>query len=405
MSFGGFRAVGAALSVAGAGWLAACGGEGAGLPGVERRDSAGVEIVVSPAEDRPLAWSFDAEFSLGGEETDEESFYRVSPRTVGTDTSGRIYVLDSDAYRVVSFDGQGEALWMAGRQGQGPGELAFPFGLAVTPSGEAIVTDFEKRALPRFGDGQELEPLALPFPPGNLSVDWGDGALVAQRAEFTPEGTRRTLYRVGAGGDTVALARFQGGAGRPVSFESCGISITAMGPIFEPSHPWDASSAGVAYAPSAEYEVRWVVDGALSRVLRRGLPPRLADRDDALASQGEGMRIGVGGGQTRLCDPEEAVDQRGFAPELPWIAGMIVAPDGALWIRRFEAAEGEDGPIDLFDPTGAYLGTLPANAPMPIAFLPDGRVLVEEVDELTEIERIVVGRLAIGEAAGAGGGG
>jgi hypothetical protein len=385
--------------------LAACGGERPGPAAVERWDSAGVEIVVSPAEDRVLTWTFETEFSLGGEETDEESFYRVGPRTVGTDALGRIHVLDPDAYRVVSFDGQGRFLAMAGSQGDGPGELAFPFGLAVTPTGELIVADFDKQSLPRFRDGVEIESLAMPFPPGNLSLDWGDGALVGQRAEFTPEGTRRTLYRIGSDGDTTALARFQGAEGRPVTFESCGISITAMGPIFEPMNPWDASEAGVAYAPSAEYEVRFAVAGEVARVLRRALPPRPADRAAALASQGEGMRIGVGGGQSRLCAAAEAVDQRGFAPELPWIASMIVAPDGALWIRRFEPAEGEDGPIDLFDPTGAYVGTLPADAPMPIGFLPDGRVLVEALDEPTEIERIVVGRLAIGEAAGAGGGG
>lgn len=385
--------------------LGACGSDDASRVSVERLDSAGVEIVLNPAEDLPLAWSFDADFSLGGEETDEESFYRVGPRSVATDAAGRIHVLDADAYRVVSFDGRGGFLTMAGRRGEGPGELSFPFGLTVTPEGRVIVADFGKPSLPRFHDGQEIEPLALPFPPGNLTPDWGDGTLVVQRVDFRPEGTRRTLYRVDAEGDTAVLARFHGGEGRPVTFESCGISITAMGPIFEPTHPWDASVAGVAYAPSAGYEVRWVVGGELQRVVRRALPARPADREAALAHLGEGMRIGVGDGPPRVCAAEEAVDQRGFAPDVPWIESMIVAPDGTLWVRRFEVAEGESGPIDVFDPTGAYRGTLPAGAPMPIAFLPDGRVLVEELDEATEIERVVVGRLEIGEAAGAGGGG
>ena len=66
----------------------------------------------------------------------------------------------------------------------------------------------------------------------------------------------------------------------------------------------------------------------------------------------------------------------------------------------FEAAQGASGPIDLFDGSGAYLGTLPPEAPLPLAFLPDGRVLVKEVDEQTEVERVAVGSLVVSEAGG-----
>lgn len=385
------------------GWLVAagCGGSGDDELQVTRQDSAGVEIVASSGGDRTLAWSFQADFTLGGKDTDAESFYRVGSTLVGADTLGRIHVLDLDAFRIVTFDDRGRFLFSAGRAGEGPGELGRPGGMAVGPDGTVVVTDFGRPSLPRFREGEALEGLILPFAnPANTTLGWERDALVLERMEFAPEGTIQALYLLTSQGDSVPMARFQGGSARPVTFESCGISITAMGPIFEPTTPWAAGSAGVAYVPGAEYVVQLFRQGRLVRSVRRDLVPRTADEAAALASQGEGMRIGIGGGETRLCEAAEVVEQRGFAPVLPWVGQLALAPDGTLWIRRFEAAEGASGPIDLFDGSGAYLGTLPPEAPLPLAFLPDGRVLVKEVDEQTDIERVAVGSLAVSEAGG-----
>jgi hypothetical protein len=79
---------------------------------------------------------------------------------------------------------------------------------------------------------------------------------------------------------------------------------------------------------------------------------------------------------------------------------MRISPDGELWVQRFQLGPDATGPIDLFDPSGAYAGTLPSGTQLPLAFLPDGRVLLREVDEVTEVERIAVGRMEIRRADG-----
>ncbi len=45
--------------------------------------------------------------------------------------------------------------------------------------------------------------------------------------------------------------------------------------------------------------------------------------------------------------------------------------------------------VDVFDPTGAYLGTLPPGAPWPLAFTPQGNVVAKEKDDM-DVERVVV---------------
>lgn len=91
----------------------------------------------------------------------------------------------------------------------------------------------------------------------------------------------------------------------------------------------------------------------------------------------------------RVCDPAEVVEQRGFAPHLPTVGRLALAPDGTLWVQRYSVGEDDPGPIDLFDPDGRYLGTLSDDPPFPVGFLPDGRILFSEKDEW-DVERLAV---------------
>jgi hypothetical protein len=125
---------------------------------------------------------------------------------------------------------------------------------------------------------------------------------------------------------------------------------------------------------------------------RRAIPNETATHERAIAELGEGMRIGVGGGdQVRVCDSEEVVEKRGYAPVVPQIAGVAVAPDGTIWVQR-KGVGNEEAPIDIIDPSGAYTGTLPAGTPFPDAFLPNGNLLSVERDEL-DVEYVVAYRV------------
>ena len=70
------------------------------------------------------------------------------------------------------------------------------------------------------------------------------------------------------------------------------------------------------------------------------------------------------------------------------VSRLALGPDGTLWVERYDVGENPQ-PIDIFDPDGHYVGTLPDDSPFPVGFLPDGRILVSERDDL-DVERLVV---------------
>jgi hypothetical protein len=272
-----------------------------------------------------------------------------------------------------------------------------PAGLVVMPDGESLVMDFSKEGLVGFREGEPGGTRRLPFPffGGALGAQ-GEDVLVLQSG--SADAVQR-LVRVTVAGDTTVVLSRQGAAMKPIELtRGCRIALSGMPPLFDPQIHWTARDSLLAVAPDAAYRIE-IHDGQeVVRVIRRELPVRPADRAAAVAEVGEGMRIRTSAGD-QLCDADEVVEKRGFLSELPWIEALALAPDGTLWVERFQPGRDDRGPIDRFDATGAYLGTLPAGTPFPLAFLPDGRMLIREVDEATAVERIAVGRL---ETDGAG---
>lgn len=136
--------------------LWACGG-GDASPGAVREDSAGVEIVRHAGADRPLDWSFERVAVLGGEAEGPESFTSVYAFGIDVDSTGRLHVLDRDAFRIVVFDSALSVERTLGSEGEGPGELAGPLALDVRPGGEVAVFDYARGGLVRWGpDGASL---------------------------------------------------------------------------------------------------------------------------------------------------------------------------------------------------------------------------------------------------------
>lgn len=373
----------------------ACGGSAGGASdAVLREDSAGVEIVLSPASDRVLDWRLEEVLRLGGASDGPESFTRVAAHGLGTDAQGNLYVLDSDASGVMVFGPQGEHLRSMGSQGEGPGELQFPIGLSVTRTGVAAVFDIGKGALVRFGlDGSALEQ--IPFPgstdPGVRHFQKFDGGVIVTRSLRLEE--RRGLELLawrddGSSGDTITFAHMEYDSPEMVDFGCMGL---ALRPLFAPIIRWTASEDFVATATGADYRID-VFDraGTLLRSIRRDLPVGSATMDDAIAEAEPGMRMA---GATRCeVSATEVAEGRGYTESTPAIRDIMLAEDGTLWVERFEPgtpAAGRSGTIDVFDPSGAYLGSLPPHTRFPLLLLPDDRVALSDKDAL-DIERLVI---------------
>lgn len=369
---------------------AACGTSESSTAAATVADSAGVTIVRSDARDVIAPLESEAVVSLGGKDTPEESFYRVTPGLVETNDDGDIYVLDRDAYQVQIFDSTGTHLRSLGHQGSGPGELQFPVWLVVDGDEGVWVADLGKRALVRWGpDGELLEPGPLPE-----AYRGGGVGLVASGFVVELGGLQSNrLAILGDSGEPDVLAEIPRGEGRDLDLESCGVRIRAMEPVFSPRLVWDASGNVIVVAGTADYVLDVYVDGRLVRSVRRDSSPRAASEALAEASFGDGLRINTPRGE-RVCDPAEVVEQQGFAPYLPAVGQVAIAPDGGLWVERYDVGDGPHT-IDVFDSAGGYVATLPEGARFPVGFLPDGRILVSERDEL-DVERLVVRTVEMG---------
>ena len=86
--------------------------------------------------------------------------------------------------------------------------------------------------------------------------------------------------------------------------------------------------------------------------------------------------------------PQTVVEQRGIASHVPVVADVVVSPEGWIWVQR--NVPGEDlGPVDVFDDTGEYRGTLPSTSPWPASFGDENTLLSLEEDEL-DIQRVIL---------------
>lgn len=108
---------------------------------------------------------------------------------IHVDASGAVWISDRIDHRVLSVDPEGEELVSWGREGEGPGELQRPEGVAVSDN-EVIVLDFQNRRVQAFGlDGEYLRSVPVPTQPAlpaslnrrgevAFSVGGRDGSLI-----------------------------------------------------------------------------------------------------------------------------------------------------------------------------------------------------------------------------------
>jgi hypothetical protein len=354
-------------------------------------DSAGIRVVSSPTADRPLDWTFTPTLTLGGEEEGPESFISVNERTVGVDAAGRIYVLDAEGHRLLVFADDGSHLETFGREGEGPGEIAWPIRLDVKPDGTALIEDIGRGRVHGF------DPVGMPVEsaedlvPNNRRI-WGDEGYHSSISTLEED---RMLYRFlrVAGSDTTELARLTVPTSGVIELESCGMALSGMAPLFSPKVVWDAWRDRAVARIGASYQVDVFDRGRQVARYRRAVEPVEANRELAKRELGEGMRMMTPAG-ARECAWDEVMEKRGVAEFVPAIRGVRVDPEGRIWISR-GGPRPEPTPTDVLAADGTYLGTLPAEAPFPIGFLPDGRVLSVETDAL-EVERLVVYRIEDG---------
>lgn len=139
-----------------------------------------------------------------------------------------------------------------------------------------------------------------------------------------------------------------------------------------------AALAPPILSDEAGYAVRVYDDGQLAAVWRRDVPVIRATLDLAAWEVAEGDSLRAFG---CTVPADEAATTIGYAETVPVVRGLTIAPDGGLWILRTTETPGEHV-VDVFDPTGAYVGTLPPGSPFPTDFRAPDEIVTVERDEL-----------------------
>jgi hypothetical protein len=305
-------------------------------------------------------------------------------------------VLDAGNYRVSVFNRAGRHLRSFGRQGEGPGELGFPSDMAVTAAGEVAVYDFARRALVLFdAAGTFMGTFPLPGTLQRKVVLLDDGRIAAAVTQ-TADAVDSIDYRLlTLGGDTAEVAHVRQLSRLQPQQLSC--PAPARPPYFQPRVVWAAAGNRVALSDNASYAVRIVDRDRPAAIWRRDLP--------VIESTLELAAWEVAGGDSlrfRGCavSPEEAARKFGYADVAPIVRNLAVAPDGGVWVRRRTDVPGEL-PIDVFDATGAYIGTLPGESPFPALFRGADEILTVETDDF-DLPHVVVYRIHRGPLRSAG---
>ena len=409
------------------------------IPGPASSISAALpaqEVVDLPAADARLSLDLEDVFAVGGvEATGWDAFGEVDD--LEFDGSGRLFVFDDQVSRMYVVDRTGSLLSEFGTQGEGPGEFRMPMSFSVTPDGRSIVYDAAHGAFQVFSVDGSFERQASTGG-GGLSVIedmLGSGGSTGV-ASFTLISVGS--FRASAGGD--AVTGFSGrkvtrwtisgdDAERAVILEgwdpppppdlgTTEVEFPGGGTVKMPRLPGRAFTprmyvgllpdGRIAYSDSSDYRIRIALpDGRVVRVLRRPLAPETvterimeAERERRAESgdyAGPTITIGSSGQEAMVADVMQQLrgdpSDLAFWPEIPVVRDIEPTWGGRIWIRRRgeEPHEG-NGPIDVVHPDGEYIGTLPAETPMPDAFGPDGLVAYIETDEF-EVQRVVVRRL------------
>lgn len=391
------------------------------------------EVIELPGEDRWLEADFEEVFrigSLAGEEW--EQFGGV--HRVGFHGAGRLYVFDVQASRVFVVDTDGALIREIGRTGEGPGEFRSATEMVAMEDGGVVVVDIEHRAYHLFDpNGDFVRMVRMGGDPSSTTVSAhlaqrGAEALVTvaggRPIAFSgiisteggmprpPDPVSRPILRVLLAGEEMVRDTIADGWQPPTGESETGFRRELE---FSPELYWGVLPDGtVAFSDSSAYDIRIAAVGArVTRVLTRPLQPEpvtdrfISDEKDSRLRElearpddelGGGRLIVEGRVLTR--DPEEVrarqrerIENLQFYYEVPVIRGLSASWNGRIWVQRRGDEPASDGPVDVLDMAGRYVGSYPAGATrIPDAFGPGGLVAFIERDELG-VRSVVVKRV------------
>lgn len=373
------------------------------------RDSADVAIVEHGAVDVSVLPRYELSpeplLRIGTVDGDEAyQFATITDATLRHD--GSVAVLDrSRTLRV--FDSTGTLRWTTGRSGDGPGEFRAALRIASlpgsAPTGDTLlVWDVALGRLSWF-----MEPVGLVHSVRAAELagraDWL-GPLRDGSALFEQRQVERTTVNARAAVTTrSALLRSDrthaqfttlGTYPQAVQYQEGGSDDGAFSPAIFGGIVRFAATADGYWVGDPDYsEVRQVRDSSLHRIVRWRGPDRTVATADVEALK---ARYSA---DARSVEQRDALERyfanHPVAEQFPAFDALLVAADGALWVRDAVREHTDDGMRrwTRFSPDGTALeGRLEHRAALRVLRIASDRVLAVERDAL-DVEQLVVYRL------------
>lgn len=350
------------------------------------------------------AWHTETLVSIGDEESgDAYMFEQVREVKLGPD--GRIYVLDGQAKELRIYDASGQHVRTVGGEGEGPGELRNPTGMAWGPAGNLWVVDPANQRYTVWspaGDLVETYRRSV----GGYGFHW-EGGFDARGELYDPSyfmdpatrESRRLFVGHRVRDDEMVAVDSSEIPSLPDAESSYyrvehGRGYMVFGVPFMPRLAWQFDgNAGYWAGTGASYRL-WhlTLAGDTSRVIELDRPrPPVTDADRDRARQ----RI------TDMLKDRGGLDQVDFSRipgHKPAFEAIVLDDRGWIWVARTRPTvqDGEAPPpttFDVFDPEGRYYGAVSMDlATMPPPDIVGGRVAGVVRDALG-VQRVVVYRL------------
>jgi hypothetical protein len=362
-----------------------------------RTDSAGVEIVINEDVAGPDArWAklvSPALLELGSEEDGPELFGRIGMVRLHPD--GRLWLSDMLAQEVRVFDvASGEHLFTLGGYGDGPEEFRAVRPLGYDEAGDSYVFDEEHRRLTvysRDGEIREQRPILtdLPFAPRPQHVT-PDGRLMGQvprglvDARLADGDVLQDTVRVWIihpdGSPPRLVAEAKGGTFYYHSFRSVVVPFSSGSRM-----AFTGDRAVLTDPDGGSAFTVWSADGLERRVAVRREREPVEDSDirDYLEYLED-----AGWTENSIRFYELHIPDMPIPWEKPaWEYPLVDATTGRTWLARITGVATDSTIFDVFDDTGALLGTVAVPANM-LIYQVAGDLVVGTVRD--EVDRVFV---------------
>ncbi len=292
-------------------------------------------------------------------------------------SNGRVVVADLFAKSVAMADFRSGSLTKIGREGQGPGEYAFPINVLALPGDTTLIVDPGQRRFVKVApDGKTVGLVSFPEGAGGMGNMRGTDADGRVYLQANPFGARTA----GEGRvprempDSAAILRWSLVSGRidtlakvklpeiasATSGTASARSVVMRQQPFSARDEWAVTTDGrVGIARVSDYHVEWfgAAKATGPRVAAPKVPVTQADKDLIARQQNETrgrMMIREGGAPRSSGDapPPPKLPDANF-PEFkpPFFGNAMTSPDGRLWVPRAQPANAP--PVyDIFDARG-----------------------------------------------------